>query len=229
MSCPCLAQYVLAPRPLAVSSQTSLPTSMEHSLCMHVTFRDSVALVRFLDAPSTTPHLTSEVIGAVLALNGSKVVPRRCMSSVNSWSLYGLQIVLEPSHFGALSQYPSLKSLADAYPPIYSRYLPLDPLNGPRSVLSGQRAIAPSNRAMFATNSPLPPTPEVPGAAHERPLSNGPPQSGRVSWLSSTHPLVPASATLLSAEYEDQGMVSLPTKILLYLRLIILPGRKLSG
>jgi len=227
MSCPCLAQYVLALSPLAVSSQTSLPTSMEHSLCMRVTTRDSVALVRFLDAPSTTPHLTSEVIGAVLALNGSKVVPRRCMSSANTWSLYGLQVVLEPSHFGALSQYPSLKSLADAYPPIYSRYLPLDPLNCPRSALSGQRAIAPSNRAMFATNPPLPPTPEVPSAAHERPLSNGPPQSGRGSWLTSTPPLVPASVAVLSTEYEDQRMVSLQNSSLP--TAYHLPGRKLSG
>ena len=98
---------------------------------------DSLAFVRFLDAPSTPPHWTAEVIGAVLASNGSKVVPHRCIPSANSWSFYGLQVVLEPSHLGALPQYPSSKSLAEAYPSVFNRYLSLDALNGPRFALSG--------------------------------------------------------------------------------------------
>ena len=44
------------------------------------------------------PPLIAELIGAVLALNGSKVVPRRCISSTNTWSRDGLRVVLEPSY-----------------------------------------------------------------------------------------------------------------------------------
>ena len=171
MSSPCLAQWVPAPAPLAVSSQASLPTSTEHSLFVRITFRDPLALVQFLDAPSTPPHLMTEAIGAILALNGSKVVPRRRISSANSWSPEGLRVVLEPSHLSALSQDPSLKSLVDTYPAVYSRYLSLDSLTSLGSALSGQLTVAPTNRAMFATISPLPPTPETPSTALEPPLS----------------------------------------------------------
>src|SRR5258706_2280833 len=231
MSSPCLAPCVLAPAPLAVSSQASLSTSTEHSLCVRVTFRDPLALVQFLDAPSTPPHLMTEAIGPVLALNGSKVVPRRCISSATSWSPYGLRVVLEPSHLSALSQYPSLKSLVDPYPAVYSRYPCLDSLTSLRSALSGQLTAAPTNRAMFTTISPLPPTPETPSTALEHPLGEDRPQtlcSGHISppyrgilRLTPTPLLVPDSVPLQSTEYEDQGMVSLPTKFHLYRRLIV--------
>lgn len=137
MSSPCIDQRVLALAPPVVSSQDSLPTSTEHSLCVRVTFRNPLALVQFLDDPSTPPHLMTEAIGAVLALNGSKVVPRRCISSANSWSPEGLRVVLEPSHLSALSQYPSLKNLVDAYPAVYSPYLSLDSLTSLGFALSG--------------------------------------------------------------------------------------------
>ena len=203
MSSPCLAQCVLAPAPLGVSSQTSLPTSTEHILYVHVTFRDPLHLVQFLDT-STPPRPVTEVIGAVLALNGSKVVPRRSISSANSWSPSGLRVVLDPSHFGALLQYQSLKSLADAYPAVYSRYLSLA---SPGPALSGQLSVALSNHATFVTT--LPPTPETPSTALEHPLSQERLQSPCRGH--SFPPLVRGSVPRLSAEYEDQGMVGLPT------------------
>lgn len=95
MSCP---RRAFLPSPLrAVSSQTSLLTSTEHSLRVDITFRDSFAPVRFLDVPSAPPGLAAEVFDTVLVLNESKVVSRRCVSSANSWSPYGLRVVLEPS------------------------------------------------------------------------------------------------------------------------------------
>ena len=198
MSSPCLAQCVLAPGPLAVSSQNSLPTSTEHILYIHVTFLEPLALVQFSHSSSAPPRPMTEVISAVLALNGSRVVPRRCSSSANSRSPSGLRVVLDPSHFSALLQYPSLKSLANAYPAVYSRYLPLD--SSPRSALSGRPSVAPSNPI-----SPLPPTPETPSTALERPLIKEHTQSPRIF-----SPLVQGPVPLLSTEYEDQGMVSLP-------------------
>jgi hypothetical protein len=215
ISCPGLARWVLATSPLAMSSQISLPTYTDHSLCVNVTFRDSLAFVGFL--PSTPPQLTAKVIGAVLALNGSKVVPRRCISSTNSWSPYGLRVVLDPSHLGALSQHSSLKDLADAYPAVYGHYLPPDfavnfdmkyGFTDPRSALSRQFTVVAPNRAVFTTNLPLPPTPETPSTALESPLSADRPEQSRLPG----HIFPPLSVPLLSVEYEDQGMVSLPTK-----------------
>ena len=221
MSSPCIAQRVLALAPPVVSSQDSLPTSTEHSLCVRVTFRNPLALVQFLDDSSTPPHLMTEAIGAVLALNGSKVVPRRCISSANSWSPEGLRVVLEPSHLSALSQYPSLKNLVDAYPAVYSPYLSPDSLTSLGSALSGQLTVAHTNRAMLTTISPLPPTPETPSTALEHPLSEDRPRTlcpghifpshGGILRLTSAPLLVPGSDPFLSAEYEDQGMVSLST------------------
>ena len=123
MSCP---RLVLRQSPSAVSPHISLPTSTVHILLVGVTFRGSLALVRFPGASSAPPDLMARVIGAMPALNGSKVAPRRFISPAKSWSPHGLRVVLEPSHFGALSQYPSLKSLADSYPAVYRSYLSLD-------------------------------------------------------------------------------------------------------
>jgi len=137
-------------------------------------------------------------------------------------------------HILAFFAAPSLKSFADAYPAVYSRYLSLDSatnfdlesrFSSPRSALSEQLTVAASNRAMFTISSPLLPTPETPSTALEGPLSQGCPleQSrppghtfiphGGGLLLTSTPPLVPTSVPLLSAEYEDQGLVSLPSKI----------------